>query len=332
MATLKGGEPITETVTEVAQSRADGFRTLWNGLSALWFLVPLTYFLADPFFRQDIVNIVLAISISAAFPLSWHLSLVALPLSSPLLLGLSLPASSLVAIHKFLGYRSAIWGALHAIGEIIYMSKTRFQDLSISEAKGENLIYIFGLSTAIIFLTHLVVVLVCHMWLGPYFKDVHRVIAVVLLVAATAHWWPFAFFLLPTAAAYGASTAGKVIALENELEGRVQTQLFLELVAPGSVVASRVLFGKRSSHFSSSSTSQLQRHKRDKHHVVQHVVFKCFQYLSKIDLQTTGSSDDDHMISHDAMFPRQKSAPYGCGSDSLACELAIWFGHHVGPS
>ncbi|CAK9075815.1 unnamed protein product [Durusdinium trenchii] len=189
----------------------DGFTMLWNGLSALWFVVPLAYFLADPFFHQGILNIILGVAVAAAFPLSWHLSFVALPLSSPLMLGLKLSRPSLMAIHKFLGFRSAFWGALHVTGEIMWLARSGFENLSLSDAKGENLLYILGLAAAGIFLTHVLVALARRQsWLRPYFKETHRVIAVLLLITATAHWWPFAFFLLPAAAAYGASTAERV--------------------------------------------------------------------------------------------------------------------------
>ena len=36
-------------------------------------------------------------------------------------------------------------------------------------------------------------------------------IAIGLLLAATAHWWPFVFFLLPTVAVHAVGTAKQVV-------------------------------------------------------------------------------------------------------------------------
>ena len=53
----------------------NGLLTIWSGLSCLWFATPLTYMLADPFYRSGVVNVILAVALAAAFPLSWHLRL-----------------------------------------------------------------------------------------------------------------------------------------------------------------------------------------------------------------------------------------------------------------
>jgi len=53
-----------------------GFCFLWISLSILWFATPLAAYCADDFFQQDVYHVILAIAIAAAFPLSWHLSLV----------------------------------------------------------------------------------------------------------------------------------------------------------------------------------------------------------------------------------------------------------------
>ena len=72
-------------------------------INTLWFVLPLAqYALLDPFFRRSVWHVSLAVSLAAAYPLSWHLSLVALPSAGarflPPLLGLS--KEQLLSAHK----------------------------------------------------------------------------------------------------------------------------------------------------------------------------------------------------------------------------------------
>eukprot|EP00435_Cladocopium_sp_Y103_P048987 s1925_g14.t1 len=92
--------------SEEGSDEAQAVRALlqiWSGLSLLWFVVPFGYFIADPFFRKNVYTWILAVAISAAYPLSWHLSLIAMPMSKEVhpLMGLDRPG--IVALHKALG-------------------------------------------------------------------------------------------------------------------------------------------------------------------------------------------------------------------------------------
>lgn len=48
----------------------------WATLCCLWFSVPAATYLDDPFYQQSTWHVLLALALAAAFPLSWHLSLV----------------------------------------------------------------------------------------------------------------------------------------------------------------------------------------------------------------------------------------------------------------
>ncbi|CAE7406716.1 unnamed protein product [Symbiodinium necroappetens] len=201
-----GAEPSPEP--ETASIELDGVLMIWSGLSCLWFGMPLAYMLADPFYRSSALHFVLAVALAAAFPLSWHLSLLALPPCKPLGPWLGLKRQDLLNLHKALGWRAAGWGAIHALGELIYVvSQQGFLSMfQLAGEKGENLLYLMGLVTALLLLVHtLVAYLRRQAFIRRTFKATHRTTASFLLLSATVHWWPFALFLLPAAAAYGTS-------------------------------------------------------------------------------------------------------------------------------
>ncbi|CAE7269619.1 unnamed protein product, partial [Symbiodinium pilosum] len=150
------------------------------------------------------------VALAASFPLSWHLSLLAVPVSQAVGPLMGLPRQATVDLHKALGWRTAFWGAIHAGGELVYLlSKEGVQVfVRISGDKGENLLYLLGLLTALLLLLHTVVAFFRkHPRITAHFRSAHRVTALLVLLGATAHWWPFALFLLPSAAAYGAQGA-----------------------------------------------------------------------------------------------------------------------------
>eukprot|EP00439_Symbiodinium_sp_Y106_P044991 s5726_g5.t1 len=205
-------EPSPEP--DAASIELDGLLMIWSGLSCLWFGMPLAYMLADQFYRSSAMHFVLAVALAAAFPLSWHLSLLALPPCKPLGPWLGLKRQDLLKLHKALGSRAANWGAIHALGELIYIvSQEGFLSMfQLAGEKGENLLYLMGLVTALLLLVHtLVAFLRKQTFIRRYFKNAHRTTASLLLLSATVHWWPFALFLLPAAAAYGTS-AGLAVA------------------------------------------------------------------------------------------------------------------------
>ena len=96
----------------------------WGVASCLWFLVPLAAYLSSPFYRTDAYHVILAVSITAAFPLSWHMSFVAIPASgapflSPLL-GLS--HAMLKQCHKHAAWATLFWASVHAGGQAVWMT------------------------------------------------------------------------------------------------------------------------------------------------------------------------------------------------------------------
>ena len=56
---------------------------------------------------------VLGLSLVAAYPLSWHLALVALPVSELVAPHLSLSDPEVKSFHKALGWQTAGWAAMH---------------------------------------------------------------------------------------------------------------------------------------------------------------------------------------------------------------------------
>lgn len=210
-------ERIAERSEEGSEDSGEGAERallqIWSGLSLLWFVVPFGYFIADPFFRKNVSTIILAVAIAAAYPLSWHLSLTAM-LSKKVqpLMGLDRPG--IVALHKALGWRSAAWSGVHIIGELIFIISTSGLGalFNLVGKNGENLLYLLGILSAALMCLHVAVVTVRkNSWFNPYFLGLHRVIAIGLLLAATAHWWPFVFFLLPTVSVHAMGTANHVV-------------------------------------------------------------------------------------------------------------------------
>jgi len=67
--------------------------------------------------------------------------------------------------------------------------------------------FLFGLIAFILLGGHLVVALVRRK-LGPEkFRLIHKIMAGVLLLVASVHWWPFVFFLIPATAVHATSLA-----------------------------------------------------------------------------------------------------------------------------
>ena len=88
------------------------FYVAWACASCLWFMLPFAYYIDTPFYQKDVWHVILAVSLSSAFPLSWHLSFVTFPTASgplfTLLLGLS-PAT-LKKCHKQIASGACFWG------------------------------------------------------------------------------------------------------------------------------------------------------------------------------------------------------------------------------
>lgn len=204
--------------------------------SSLWFLVPLAYFAADSFYQTDAYHSILAVAIAAAYPLSWHLSFVAIPSSGAPFLAplLGLSSATLKACHVRAAWATLFWGSVHAVGELIYLASQRNLDVfaiptSVQQLnEGANLIFIFGLALFLLLL-----VLSAHalsrklLSVAPTFRRIHGPLAATLLMIAAAHWWPFAIFLAP---AIACAATGR--AVKNALQASsVQSNAPLALVA-----------------------------------------------------------------------------------------------------
>ncbi len=70
-------------------------------------------------------NVVLGIALAAAFPLSWSLSLVALPmtnLTGPLL---GLTKGHVRRAHMYMATWTGVGAAFHGLGELVYLASSR---------------------------------------------------------------------------------------------------------------------------------------------------------------------------------------------------------------
>ena len=199
----------------------------WVLMNVAWFALPLAqYCFLDPFLDRSLWSRVLAASIAAAYPLSWNLSLVAIPSAGasylPPLLAVS--RAQLISTHKVAACSSLFWALLHAGGQIAYFVSAGKLRAQLSPSKGEHLLYCFGaLTLALLLALATLAAFRRHRGIAPWFRAAHRAMATLALLSAAAHWWPFALLLCP-AVAVGA-TGAAVLArakVECEREGELQ--------------------------------------------------------------------------------------------------------------
>uniref|UniRef100_A0A7S4LB31 Ferric oxidoreductase domain-containing protein n=2 Tax=Eutreptiella gymnastica TaxID=73025 RepID=A0A7S4LB31_9EUGL len=108
------------------------------------------------------------------------------------------------------------WAALHASGEVVwFISQGSLMSSLNIVAKGENLIYVCGIIAAAALAMQVAISQVRHKI--RYFRQMHRFFAVVLLLVAAAHWWPFTFFLIPATGVHATSVAIKQFVAQQEL-------------------------------------------------------------------------------------------------------------------
>ena len=180
------------------------FWAAWGGASCLWFFVPFASCMSSPFYQTDFYHAVLAVALSAAFPLSWHLSYVAIPASgaSYLVLFLGISSATLKQWHKLIGWLTLFWAVVHAGGEVIYLTSQGQWALEFGfKTDNDNLLFVFGFISLALLLLHTTVArLRRHPRIAPTFVNTHRALACGLLLSASAHWWPFVFFLTPAIA------------------------------------------------------------------------------------------------------------------------------------
>eukprot|EP00928_Gymnodinium_smaydae_P092199 TRINITY_DN76009_c0_g1_i1.p1 TRINITY_DN76009_c0_g1~~TRINITY_DN76009_c0_g1_i1.p1 ORF type:complete len:397 (+),score=26.42 TRINITY_DN76009_c0_g1_i1:54-1244(+) len=197
--------------SQLGQARVVWFRNAWLALSSVWFVVPAVAYLSSPYYQSDIWHRVLALAIAAAFPLSWHLSMIAVPMGSYMVALLGWDRADVVACHKFVGWCTALWATCHGIGELAYLLSQKeggFVEVMNALKNGENVLYLLGLITFCVLAIHVAIVSVRrHTFVASTFRSVHRYLAALLLLLAAAHWWPFTFFLIPTTAVHGTNLA-----------------------------------------------------------------------------------------------------------------------------
>ncbi len=180
------------------------FSAAWGVACCLWWFVPLASYLNSPWYRTDAYHAILAVSISSAFPLSWHMAFVAIPASGAPFLAplLGLSESALKVCHIRSAWASVFWACVHVGGQLFYLLGTSsFVDSFALSPYSDNLLFWFGAATILLLLVHAALAkLRHHPAVQPHFRSIHRALAFVLLLSATTHWWPFALFLAPAVA------------------------------------------------------------------------------------------------------------------------------------
>ena len=202
--------PLPPVLTSTTTGRGD-FRTVWVGISLIWFAVPFASYITAPFYQQDAWHMVLAFAIASAFPLSWHLSLVAIPsagsLFLPTLLGIS--RDELMQVHMCVAYGTVFWAAAHAIGEAIYLISQSDGANYFNVRNGESLLFLFGVVNVLLLCILVPIAYLRRTMARSSFRSVHRLLAALLLLGGAAHWWPFAIFLCPAIAVAAVGHAAK---------------------------------------------------------------------------------------------------------------------------
>ena len=91
--------------------------------------------------------------------------------------------------------------------ELVYLASQGLLHVLSLGSRG-NLIFVFGLVTLLTLLVHSAHALSRRRTsIAPSFRRIHRALAGILLLVASAHWWPFAIFLTPAIACAAASYA-----------------------------------------------------------------------------------------------------------------------------
>ncbi len=197
--------------TSASQHNLSSFKLIWALLSLVWFANPLCAYLSSPFYQESVTTVILAVALAASFPLSWSAMLVALPMTSATGGGvIGMDRLHVREMHIHMASWTGLWVLLHGGGEIIYLAatKTLWSSLSITH-DGENMLYVFGLITLCFGVAHAAIALLRRHWYS-WFRRLHLPLALLLLVLATIHWWPFAFFMLPAASAHAFERAKRL--------------------------------------------------------------------------------------------------------------------------
>lgn len=179
------------------------YKWTWGVASFVWFVVPLVYFLGSSFYWTSTYHFLLAISLAAAFPLSWHLSLLPILVSS-------VPARILgvvgglrpIHLHKFISKSAFFFAVLHGALELVYLLGNHenvggFLQLLMSP---EGLLYSFGILCLAGFTIQAALSWRKTERVRAWWPYLHRTTSVFVAITAAAHWWPFAIFFQPASA------------------------------------------------------------------------------------------------------------------------------------
>lgn len=226
-------DEATNTPPETSDS---AFLTFWIVLELLWFAVPASAYLSSPFYQGSAMRVLLGIAISAAFPLSWALSLVAIPAPTFMAASLGLPRPPVMAAHKVIGWSVVRWGAIHGTLQLFYLS---VKDRRAFLTDSSRLIFWAGAVTFAILIVHATVARFRRTLTAEYFVPAHKALAAVLLFFAAVHWWPFAFFLCPAVAVLATAHALSR-ALQESKDGMNATSSFGSLLLSTSLLATVV--------------------------------------------------------------------------------------------
>lgn len=222
MTVSNPAEPLPGNVSRPAKPvQLAWLTTVWVGLNLIWFLVPLAQF---GFGLREITGgfsrTILAIGLAAAHPLSWNAALVIIP-TGGIVTRLILPHEKLSSNtkdywfgwHRLLGYSTISWAVLHGGCELLYIASKRNLRRSFDVFHdGEAVLYLLGLTLLILFIAHAFLAYFRKRFAtspppnqGITFRGLHTTLAVLILVVAACHWWPFALFFVPATAIQGVS-------------------------------------------------------------------------------------------------------------------------------
>jgi len=244
--------------SEESERNLSTFNFVWYLLNFIWFVNPFCAFMSSPFYQQSPSGVILAFALSAAYPLSWCAMLVSLPMNSTTgavsLLGLE--KNHLREAHIMMAYWVGFWVLTHGLGELTYLAATKvlWSSLSVQE-DGENLIYVFGLITLVFGMMHGLVAVLRSRWYS-FFRKVHLPLALFLLLTATIHWWPFAFFLLPAITTHAVELAKKLTRTAAQRATRLCMSIALLSAISGSLCALCIVWSVRAAYMLSPDANR----------------------------------------------------------------------------
>lgn len=239
-AAVSGWLRSTASCSRPCQLSTWALCSCWLLVNMVWFGLPLAqYAVLGNFYHENGWYRLLGVSIAAAYPLSWHLALVAIPAAAgaylPPLLGIS--KVDLLVLHRIIGRSTLGWAAVHAGGELAFLaSQSELRVFNL--AHGENLLFLSGAATAALALAIAIsAAFRKHPSFVRHFRSAHRSLAAILLLLATAHWWPFALLLCPAVAVAAVAAAARARGVDASSDAGLARALATALLAAAVGVA-----------------------------------------------------------------------------------------------